>query len=96
MSFDATEFVVRDASFPTVAVTERRQDGSYFPGRRRRCAPEEVLYREGEDVRAIYCVRDGLIKLFTHFESGRRRPGESRELFLVDEERLRRECRGAS
>jgi len=70
---DTTDSVIRDAGVPVLAGTAGRDDVGHFPGRRRRCDPEEALYREGEDVRAIYRVRDGLIKLFTHFESGRRR-----------------------
>jgi len=73
MSLNAINSIVRDDRFPISAATERRNELSHFSGRHRRCAPDEVLYREGEEVRVVYYVRDGLIKLFTHFESGRRR-----------------------
>jgi CRP/FNR family transcriptional regulator len=73
MPLNGTDFIIRDTGIPVFDVMDTQEGADRLVGQRRRCTPDEVLYREGEEVRSIYCVRDGLIKLFTHFESGRRR-----------------------
>jgi CRP/FNR family transcriptional regulator len=55
------------------AAMAARADPAVTHRRRECCSSDEVLYREGDDVRAVYRIHSGLIKLFTHFESGRRR-----------------------